>query len=492
MAERAAHRYNYILKFRQGGVTTEYEIELLDEALWVPGMSCAIIAHEAKKLPEYFNIVKLAFDYLPPQLKPKAKTDTKRMYEFTHRFDGEPLNSSIYVDTDIRGGTVLSLHITESAYIKDRQKLKAGSKQAVPLNGRISEETTANGFNEFYDDYDAARNNKNPTEQDYHTYFYPWIFEPNYSLPGIIEQATEDEIEVRKVAKEVYGMEVTDGQLLWRRWKINELRGTKVGVGMDGIQLFKQEYPLTILEAFQSAKGSVFNGEMVDAIVEQDPLTLSEGVAQLEAMYPGNLQIIEAFKALHKLGVWFWELPKPGELYLLGCDPSDGTGADSGVIDIWSEQLDQCAQFYGKVLPDTLAEIAAQMGFFYNEAYSGIENNMLSTILFFSKIYTKYYMEIKIDKKTQVRTKTIGWSTNTKTRDPAIDDFLILFEDGELGIRSKVTKAEMKTFIKNEAGKREHAPNKHDDTLFAAFIALQMRKYNRPKSRGFASKPAGL
>lgn len=486
------HRYNYIVKYRQGGITTLYEMDYLDDALWTPGMTCGILAHEAKKLPEYFNMVKLAFEYLPEGLKPETKTDTKYAYEFTKRFDGVRLNSSIYVATDIRGGTVQKLHITESAYIKDRQRLKAGSKQAVPLSGSISEETTGNGFNEFYDDYEAARNNPRPTEQDYQAFFYPWLFDDTYILPGTIDDYTDEEQEVKRIARDIYQIELSDQQLLWRRWKIAELRMGKIGVGMSGTQLFRQEYPLTVTEAFQSSQGNIFDGEKVDAIEDQDPMTLSECLEKLQQLYPDNIQMRERITALYKLGVWFWQLPEVGKLYLLGCDPSDGMGADSGVIDIWDEELNQCAQFYGKVLPDTLAEIGAQMGFFYNEAYAGIENNMLSTILFFSKIYTKYYLEVRIDKKTQVRTKKIGWTTSTMTRDPMIDEFLILFEDGHLGIRSHVTKSEMKTFVKKETGKREHADNKHDDALFAAFIALQMRKHNKPRARAFVRGAGSL
>ncbi len=412
--------------------------------------------------------------------------------KYNYSFDGIRLNSGIYVSTDIRGGTVQKLHITESAYIKDRQKLKAGSKQAVPLNGCISEETTGNGFGLFYDDYEAARNNPKPTEQDYRAYFYPWIFDDSYTLPGMIDELSVEEIEVKRVAKEIYGYDVSDGQLLWRRWKINELRMAKVGAGMSGAQLFKQEYPLTVSEAFQSSQGNVFDGEKTDGIEEQDPITLTECIEQVQQLYQSNQQMIDKVTALYKLGVWFWQMPESGKNYLLGCDPSDGGGGDAGVIDIWDEDLNQCAQFYGKVLPDALADIAALMGFFYNEAYAGIENNMLSTMLFFSKIYTKYYLEVRIDKKTQVRTKKLGWTTSTMTRDPMIDEFQILFEDGNLGIKSRVTKSEMKTFVKKDNGKREHADGKNDDTLFAAFIAIQMRKYNKPRARAFLRGTAGL
>jgi hypothetical protein len=460
-------------------------------------MTCGIIAHEAKKLPEYFNIAKLAFQYLPIELKPKTKTDTKYMYEFTHRFDGVPLDSSIYVATDVRGGTVQRLHITESAYIKDRNKLKAGSKQAVPVTGWISEETTGNGFNEFYDDYMSARDNKIPSEQDYRAYFYPWVENPEYTLPGRIEDDyTSSELVTKQIAKELYNIDVTDGQLLWRRWKMKELRTKQQGIGLTGDQLFKQEYPLTITEAFQSGAGNIFDVDKVDKLDPVQPITEQEGINYIQAMYPTFPSIVDKFKQLYTRGVWFWELPKPDYKYLIGVDPSDGQGADFGPINIWrkpkdqTEKFEQVAQFYGKARPDELAQLAVDMAIFYNEAFLGVENNMLSTILFVTKIYDNYYFETQYDKKTMKRTKQIGWNTNSRTRDIIIDNFIILFEEDNLVIRSRVTIGEMRTFIKNpENGKREHATGKHDDSLFSDFIALQMRLHDGPRARAFSQKP---
>lgn len=500
MVERGNHRYNLIVKYRQGGVTTLYIIDELDEALWVPGMTCGIIAHEAKKLPEYFNIAKLAFQYLPIELKPKTKTDTKYMYEFTHRFDGVPLDSSIYIATDVRGGTVQKLHITESAYIKDRAKLKSGSKQAVPLTGWISEETTGNGFNDFYDDYIAARDKKDPGEYDYRAFFYAWVENPEYTLPGHIEDAySQEEDRIKQVAKDIYNIDVTDGQLLWRRWKMSELHKKQEGIGLSGDQLFKQEYPLTITEAFQSGAGNIFDPEKVEVLDPVQPMAEQEGINYIRTMHPNFQAIEDKFKSLYNRGIWFWELPKVDYRYLIGVDPSDGEGADYGPINVWKkprdqkEKYEQVAQFYGKARPDELAQLAVDMALFYNEAFLGIENNMLSTILFASKIYDNYYFETEYDRKTMKRTKHIGWNTNSKSRDIVIDGFIILFEENNLLIRSRVTIAEMRTFVKNaDTGKREHAVGKHDDSLFADFIALQMRLHDAPRSRAFYSKPAGL
>jgi len=130
--QRGDHRFNLILKARQFGFTTFYCIDLLDEALWVAGTTCAILGHERESVSKIFDIVKRAYTNMPEFLKPKTKTDTKSQYDFTHKFDGTPLDSSIYVALKLRSGTVQNLHITESAFIKDRQELNAGSKQAVP------------------------------------------------------------------------------------------------------------------------------------------------------------------------------------------------------------------------------------------------------------------------------------------------------------------------------------------------------------------------
>jgi len=463
LIDRGSHRYNLILKARQFGFTTLYCIDLLDEALWVDGMTCGIIAHEAKKLPDYFTIVKRAFENLPEYLKPDCKTETKYMYEFVRRFDGKPMDSSIYVSTDIRGGTVQKLHITESAYIKDRQALNSGSKQAVPLTGWISEETTGNGFNDFYDFYMDSQQSKGG-DMDYNTYFYPWYLNQEYTLNGEIEDKTHKEIEIQQS----YG--ITDGQLLWRRWKIKELMSTSHGLGLNGEQLFKQEYPATVMEAFQSGGGNVFDAEKLDAMNPKKPIQFSTDKVQL----------------LIDKGFNIWVEPEDGE-FLIGCDPSDGEGADFSCIDIWDKNtLEQVGQYYGKLRPDELAEYIKLAAETYNRAFVGVENNMLTTILFLTKIYNNYYYTTLVDERTDKRTKKIGWRTSTKTRDLMIDEFIIAFEEGDLKINSLLTISEMKTFIRNpDNGKREHSVGKHDDALFAGFIAIQMKKYAMSKAEIF-------
>lgn len=504
IAERGAHRFNRILKARQFGFTTLYSIDLLDESLWNPGISSAIIAHEAKKLIGYFGIVKLAFENLPEALKPRTKTDTKYRYDFLKRFDGHPLNSSIYVDTDIRGGTVQNLHVTEIAYIKDLAKLAAGSKQAVPASGRISEETTANGYNQFYDDFMRAWDNQNPTEMDYKAYFYPWFIHEPYTLVGVLpDDKTEYETWLTNFAKQEYNVDITDGQLLWRRWKMKQLIADHEAAGLDAEQLFKQEYPATIAEAFQSGAGNVFDSEKIDRKKPTPPLSRIEGWHAIEALglpEEKRQELKKEYNRLYDKGVKFWHIPKPGETFVTGVDPSDGTGSDFGAIAVWDNKLKNAenkitkrCEYYGKLRPDELGDLAVDISKFYNKAFLGVENNMLSCILHIATNtgYDNYYFTTRIEEKTLKRTKKLGWNTNSKTRDVMIDDYIQLFDEDELEIQSNLSYSEMRTFVRKENGKREHADGKFDDMLFADFIAIQMRKYQPKGARVFTKNPFG-
>lgn len=491
MAERGAHKRNRVLKARQFGFTTFYCIDLLDEALWVPGMSCAILGHEREAVDMIFDIVKRAYTNLPDEIKPVTKTDTVRMLKFTAMYNGTPLDNMIYVALKLRSGTVQKLHVTESAYIKDRQELKAGSMQAVPLTGSISEETTGNGFNDFYDDYTDCAANPNPGPLEYKAFFYPWYDNPEYTLPGALDQEDKTPREVE--LQTLYG--ITDGQLLWRRWKMGDLKQNQQGLGLTGDQLFKQEYPTTALEAFQSGAGHVFDPERLSATQPKDPMTWDQIVAGVNEVWNGDAATEQLTKAkqLHQWGVDIWRLPEVGHKYVVGVDPSDGEGADYADVDVWDrDTLEQVAQYYVKLRPDELAAAAVEIATYYNKAYVGVENNMLTTILFLSKIYDHYYFESKIDERTAKRTKKIGWNTNSKTRDVMIDDFNILFDEGNLTIHSRRTLGEMKTFVKKDNGKREHADGKHDDSLFGGFIAIQMRKFDRPIARVIERRPEGF
>lgn len=471
-----------ILKYRQGGVTTLFAILYLDDALWTPGFAAAIIAHDRSTLDKIFYIVKRAYENLPADIKPVTRQDTLRSYKFETMFDGTPLDSEIYVDLKLRGGTVQALHVSERAYIEGDKstELEAGSKQAVPMFGRITEETTANGFNEYEDSFMEDYNNPDPGELDYVGLFYAWHEDPQYQLPGKIEEYSAEDLKLKDLVRKAYGKELSDEQIIWYNWKLKDLikaaRQSEDKIGLSGRQLMKQEYPSTVKEAFQSGLGNVFDAELMEELIPAEPIRTVNSTSN-----PGEKILI-------------YKEPEAGKFYGLGNDPSDGAG-DPAAIAIWSEDYEKVAEWHGLLRPDKLAKLVKEMAEMYNDAFAGVENNMLSTILFLSEIYENYFITVKVDEKRKTRTKKIGWTTTGKSRDIMIDDFVMHFEEQSLTGITKQSEKEMRSFVRKEGGKREHAVGKHDDMLIADMIALQMVKYkskSRSRKRTFTSKPGGL
>lgn len=490
LAERKNRKRIRLLKYRQGGFTTLYCIDYLDDALFTPGFMAAIIAHKQNTLDLIFQIIDTAFVNLPDSLKPETRQNTLRMLRFLKDYRGMPLNSGIYVALQLRGGTVQGLHVSERAFIvgKASSELEAGAKQAVPLTGRISEETTANGLTGFYDAFTDSWDNPGESDLDYKSFFYAWHEHPEYVLPGDIDEYTQEDIYLRDMVRENYQKELTDEQLIWYRWKRRELSKLEEFEGLRPEQIMKQEYPSTWLEAFQSGAGNVFDISMIERVKVKEPIRV---------MKDGTLVWVEPIERgdeyIDDQGVT--RIHEKSHRYALGGDPSGGDSSDETGISIWDiDTGEQVAQWTGHVRPDEAAEVARDLAEFYNNAFAGIENNMLSMILFLSKIYDNYYSVTVPDEKFDRRTKKVGWNTNSKTRDMMIDEFLMKFEEGALIINSKKTLAQMRTFVKKENGKREHADGKNDDALFADMIAVQMFKHYRDlrKNRVFSSKPAGF
>lgn len=471
-----------ILKYRQGGVTTLFCILYLDDALWTSGFSAAIIAHERETLDKIFEIVDRAFENLPESIKPVTSRDTLRMLHFEKTFDGQLLDSEIYVALKLRGGTVQAMHVTERAYIEGdkSRELEAGSKQAVPMTGRITEETTANGYNEYYDSFTEDFDNPNPGPLDYLGLFFAWHEDPQYKLPGMpIQKSASDEI-LDKLVFDAYGYHLSDDQIRWYNWKemdlIKAARASEDKIGLSGKQLMRQEYPSTMLEAFQSGLGNVFDSLLLQ---QHAPAPVIEIVPSKSN--PGEkILILSKFNPAHQ--------------YYLGNDPSDGNGDPAGIA-IWRDDYVKSAEWSGLLRPDKLAELDKEMAEMYGNAFAGVENNMLSTVLFLSKIYDNLFSTVTVDERRQRRTKKIGWSTTGKSRDVMIDDYIMHFEEGTLqGLTAKSLK-EMQTFVTKDGGKREHAVGKHDDMLVSDMIALQMIKHkdrSKNRERVFAGKPQGF
>jgi hypothetical protein len=422
-------------------------------ACWNPNVTCAIIAHEREAVTKIFEIVKRAYESMPDELRPVTRYDNKNELQFLKAFDGTPLNSKIYVSLKLRSGTVQRLHISEAAYIekRKRQELNSGSKQAVPLEGYITEETTANGFNEFYEEVMDAiefwdKEDGIPQKYKKKVHFFSWLEDDEYTIK-LKEPLTNLDQEEERLIK----LGATHGHLAWRRLKLRDFSKSSKGDSLNPIQLFKQEYPATLEEAFQSSGNTFFDYELIELIKPRD--------------YKMSSQVINLKQ---------WYEPEERKKYFVGVDPSNGKNIDFVGISVWDDEYRQCAQWHGYKDPDEVAHLAKEIAELYKNAKIIVENNLITTILELVKIYNKanIYRYTRENRITKQKSLEYGFNTNRQTRRQLTDSFRKLLREGILEINSQLTKNEMMTFIINQSDQPEHSAGQHDDALFGDMLAV--------------------
>lgn len=245
------HYKNIILKARQLGFTTQVCIMQLDCALF-ESKKCALIAHtlhDAKRL--FREKVKFAYDNLPElvRLANPVKIETKEELVFEN-------GGSVTVSTSFRGGTLQRLHISEfgkicAKYPDKAREIVTGAFEAVPLNGKITLESTAEGRQGYFFDYCQQAENdhlakKDLTAQDWRFFFFSWWQNPDYQMPS---QPIPERLAVYFDGLHAkHGIVLSDEQKSWYYAKEKTL-------GDD----MKREYPSIPAEAFaQSIEGAYY------------------------------------------------------------------------------------------------------------------------------------------------------------------------------------------------------------------------------------------
>jgi len=267
--KRLWHR-NLILKARQLGFTTLIAILWLDHALFNANQRCGIIAQDREAAEAIFrDKVRYGYENLPVELRERfpLKRDSAVELLFAHN------NSSVRVATSMRSGTIHRLHVSEfgkicAKYPDKAQEVVTGSIPAVPTNGVLVIESTAEGREgEFFKMVEQAEKNhairKKLTPRDYRFHFYAWWQEPKYRLDSrtvtIAPEEHEyfDQVEAR--VKQDMGIEITIDPDQ-RAWYV----ATKNADFTGAEEKMWQEYPSFPAEAFQiSTEGNYYAKDMI-------------------------------------------------------------------------------------------------------------------------------------------------------------------------------------------------------------------------------------
>lgn len=461
-----------ILKARQLGFSTLTEGLIFHACATRKNVNALIVAHREDATANLFRMSKLFYDELPAPVKPmlRASNAQELVFENPSKLRSERearpgLRSRIRCATAGgrgigRSDTLQCVHLSEYAFWPDgadgKASTLAGILQAVPsLPGTmVVIESTANGFEDFKERWDAAVAGEN----DFEPVFFAWFENPDYSMPVVPgTEWTPEERELRDAYR------LTDGQLQWRRWCI----ANNCGGSLD---MFRQEYPASPGEAFLHSGTGVFDNEQIVLRLERLPEPAGRG------------EFTDGEWTESETGaITLYELPEEGVPYVLGGDTA-GEGSDyftAIVIDNVSGRIvAKLRQKYSE--PEYVRQIYA-LGRFYNDALVAIETNFSTyPVMKLQEMeYPNQYSREREDTYTRQMKKSYGFRTDRQSRPRAIANLVEVFSSHPEWFTDRELLEEMLTFCYNEDHRPEALAGKHDDLVMGAAITYAVRHQQR-------------
>lgn len=186
--------------------------------------------------------------------------------------------------------------------------------------------------------------------------------------------------------------------------------------------------------------------------------------------------------------LWIWKNPIKGHKYLVTGDVASGGGGDysaAHVIDL--VELEQVAEFKGKLPPSDYGKKLMELGYSYNMALIVIENNGLG-LAAIQPLLDEGYRNLYWSKKGSIdwvdpndlytiqtdKNVRPGFSTNARTRNLVIDKLEQYTREQSIKINSKRTIDELWTFTWTN-GKAQAMDGYNDDLVMALSIGLWVR-----------------
>lgn len=464
----------WVLKFRQGGISTLIEALIYAFTSQQSNRNSLIMADAENKSTHLFDMSKLYHEKLAehqPHLAPALKKDNAKKLEF------EDIHSLINIDTAknidaANAFTYQNCHLSECARFRDLKAIMTGLMQAVPMfwDTMVIGETTAQGVDSyFYEEWQKAKSGNS----DWIPFFLGWYLMEEYTRPlingemepltGIVYDTDGGEkdflIEEFRLTE---SYKLSKEQLNWRRWKIkNDCQGE--------VRTFRQEMPADDEEAFLSSGDCVF-----------DKNRLKEQRKNVTVKAIGNLYEHEITKKVtfrpEVNGRWkLYEDVNPKGQYCIGGDTSEGLGLEgTAALGLDKRTNNTIMTYIADTDPDQFALDLRLMGLFLNGALIAPENNSLgySVCSDLVKIYPKNKVYSELHQNGQSK---IGWTTTTRTRPRMISQLIQEIRENSTELRDLVLIDQALSFVRKPNGKIEHQDGKKDDVLISRMIAGRLR-----------------
>lgn len=366
-------RYVVANKYRQAGISTTTCAYIAWYVMFNRNRQVAIIADRLETArDEIMSDVVYFIESSPDWLRPKTGKETNNKYKDTQKlkiYDNDSRLGAFSAKGGLRGMTPTLIFWDETAWTEKGDKFWTAAKPTLGTGGGAIMVSTPSGLDAvFYKHFDGARKGKNT----FKAVELWWYNDPRYNkgLVWLKNKGKENEIRL-----------VDEGWSKERRIQLMD----------DGWEASSPWFEEQVQDA---------NGDMRKIAQELLCSFLGSGDNFIAEEYLKRIQESEIKPPIRQeytdKNMWIWEDPIPDENYIMAIDASPGHGEDNSTINILKtneiieektitkngkvkkvkikrHKVEQVAEYYGKVTPQMLAEIAYQFGKRYNNAYCVVD-----------------------------------------------------------------------------------------------------------------------
>lgn len=272
----------------------------------------------------------------------------------------------------------------------------------------------------------------------------------------------------------LYGKEVeiiaqykpTVQQMLWRRFKLDELRNANA---------FRQVFPISEEEAFYSSAGLFFHKSLVESTKPKEKIEGKQCVVSDQAGMTVALMPDES-------GVWrVWKEPLY-QNYMVVADTAEGKYADrdgrdpdysTAIVFSMSYPVEECAILRERIPPEVFGEQIAAIAKYYRNAMVIPERNGpgLAMIVRLMQLHNNIYRQQKMQQGSFITTQDYGFVTSSTTKAYALSCLLQLLREKEKGLvlHSDIIRTEMGKFAQ-QGLKYGALAGYHDDTVSCLWL----------------------
>lgn len=384
----------FVLKARQGGVSTDQQARALHCCWSWPGANAMTLASTKDDTEKLFGITTRAIEHFPRRALPHLGEAQ------THEITFTGLDSSFWTGTGSskragRGLTIRRLHMSEFAFYDDPLgALNAATPALVPRDSVVVLETTGSGHGSPAHEFWRLAADGGTS---YVPLFFPWWeCDPrHYRLPLLAPDelgAIEPE---ERLLVERHGLALE--QIKWRRQKMRDM----------GRADFLSEYAEDPETCWLAVGGLFYDVETIHALEARVP-------RPREVLLNGTLEL--------------YEEPPAGERVVIGCDTAEGGGGDRSTWVARSfPSWRLLAQFAdNRIAPDPLADLLNEWGRRF-QAFQVIEKNAHGiTVLRRLRDVHDYpeaelYHRVALDAPEQDQRARLGWATTAESKPLMLD-----------------------------------------------------------------------